>query len=144
MITRFTLVYRNAGVRLQLSHIHNSYEYVPAGETPSLKLDLNTLKFVRSLILKQHSGKRIAVRSGNQTIFVDPYTVLYVQSQNKRTELVCADQDRTHLASGGGDGAGGRAGDLSCDIRIYGDPWDGSDLAERRGDGVRKEAVTWR
>ena len=92
MITRFTLVYRNAGGRLQLSHIHNSYEYVPAGETPSLKLDLNTLKFVRSLILKQHSGKRIAVRSGNQTIFVDPYTVLYVQSQNKRTELVCADQ----------------------------------------------------
>lgn len=82
----------NAGGRLQLSHIHNSYEYVPAGETPSLKLDLNTLKFVRSLILKQHSGKRIAVRSGNQTIFVDPYTVLYVQSQNKRTELVCADQ----------------------------------------------------
>lgn len=50
------------------------------------------MKFVRSLILKQHSGKRIAVRSGNQTIFVDPYTVLYVQSQNKRTELVCADQ----------------------------------------------------
>ena len=92
VITRFTLVYRNAGGRLQLSHIHNSYEYVPAGETPSLKLDLNTLKFVRSLILKQHSGKRIAVRSGNQTIFVDPYTVLYVQSQNKRTELVCADQ----------------------------------------------------
>ena len=45
---------------------------------------------------------------------------------------------------GGGDGAGGRAGDLPCDIRIYGDPWDGSDLAERRGDGVRKEAVTWR
>ena len=45
---------------------------------------------------------------------------------------------------GGGDGAGGRAGDLSCDIWIYGDPWDGSDLAERRGDGVRKEAVTWR
>lgn len=39
---------------------------------------------------------------------------------------------------------GGRAGDLPCDIRIYGDPWDGSDLAERRGDGVRKEAVTWR
>lgn len=82
----------NAGGRLQLSHIHNSYEYVPAGETPSLKLDLNTLKFVRSLILKQHSGKELAVRSGNQTIFVDPYTVLYVQSQNKRTELVCADQ----------------------------------------------------
>lgn len=92
VITRFTLGFRSAGDRLQLVHIHNSYEYLSGEKGHSLKLDLNTMQFVRGLLLKQHSGKRMAVRSGNQTIFVDPYTVLYVQSQNKRTELVCADR----------------------------------------------------
>ncbi|MCI9596901.1 MAG: LytTR family transcriptional regulator [Firmicutes bacterium] len=32
------------------------------------------------------------IRSGRQTVFVNPHSILYVQSQRNRTELVCVDR----------------------------------------------------
>lgn len=90
-ITYFTMVYRLTAGRLELVHHHNSYFYLRP-EGPFLNLDINTTQFVRNLLLEFPSARRIAVRSSTQTIFVNPLTILYVQSQGKRTELVCVDK----------------------------------------------------
>ena len=45
-----------------------------------MKWDMNTMQFVRNLLLEEVPKKRIAIRSGRQLLFVNPYTILYVQS----------------------------------------------------------------
>lgn len=91
-VTHFTLVWRVIGGKLKIVHLHNSYEYMRSGESSVLKLDVNSLQFVRSLLLEYPAGRRMPVRSGTQTVFVNPYSILYVQSQRNRTELVCVDR----------------------------------------------------
>ena len=91
----FTIGWRLIGGELKLVHQHNSYEYTQPdieGERGILKMDMNTTRFVRNLLLEQPAGRRIPVRSGTQTIFVNPNTVLYVQSQGRKTEFVCIDR----------------------------------------------------
>lgn len=91
-VTRFTLIFRIIGGEMKLLHQHNSYEYIKQGESDSLHMDINTIQFVRNLLLDRQAGRRIPIRSGNQTLFINPYTVLYVESQRKRTEFVCLDR----------------------------------------------------
>ena len=91
----FTIGWRLIGGKLKLVHQHNSYEYTQPdieGERGVLKMDMNTTQFVRNLLLEQPAGRRIAFPSGNQTVYVNPYTILYAQSRDKRTELVCVDR----------------------------------------------------
>ena len=95
VVNRFTFFYRVINGEIKLAHQHNSYEYIQdsdAKANEALKLDINTTQYVRSLLLDRSTGRRLAVRSGTQTVYFDPYTVLYVQSQRKRTELVCIDR----------------------------------------------------
>lgn len=95
VITHFTMGYRIIGGELKLVHQHNSYEYIQSsglGEEQALMLDVNTMQFVRDLLLEKPSAKRMAFRSGKQTLLINPYTILYVQSQRKRTEIVCVDR----------------------------------------------------
>lgn len=66
-------------------HQHNSYEYTQPdieGERSILKMDMNTTQFVRNLLLEQPTGRRMAFPSGNQTVYVNPYTILYAQSRD--------------------------------------------------------------
>ena len=92
VINHFTISYRMIGGELKMVHQHNSYEYMQPRESKILKLDMNTTHFVRSLLLERPSGRRLPIRSGTQTIFVNPNTVLYVQSQRRKTEFVCIDR----------------------------------------------------
>ena len=92
VVNHFTISYRIIGKELKMVHQHNSYEYLQARESRVLPLDVNTRQFVRSLLLDRPSGRRIPIRSGTQTIFVNPNTVLYVQSQRRKTEFVCIDR----------------------------------------------------
>ena len=92
IINRFTISYRIIGGELKMVHQHNTYEYMQPSESRILNLDMNTMQFVRSLLLDRPSGRRMPVRSGTQTIFVNPNTVLYVQSQRRKTEFVCIDR----------------------------------------------------
>ena len=92
VINHFTLVYRIIGEELKIIHQQNSYEYMQPNGCDTLKLDVNTTQFVRSLLLERPAERRIPIRSGSQTIYVNPDTVLYVQSQRKRTEFVCIDR----------------------------------------------------
>lgn len=92
VINHFTISYRIIGGELKMVHQHNSYEYMQPSESKVLNLDVNTTQFVRSLLLERPSGRRIPIRSGTQTIFVNSNTVLYVQSQRRKTEFVCIDR----------------------------------------------------
>lgn len=92
VIIRFTLGWRISGGKAQIIHQHNSYEYMQQGKSDVLKMDVNTLQFVRGLLLDYPSGRRMPVRSGTQTVFVNPHSILYVQSLRNKTELVCVDR----------------------------------------------------
>lgn len=92
IINHFTISYRIIGGKLKMVHQHNSYEYMQPRESKILKLDVNSTQFVRSLLLDRSSGRRMPIRSGTQTIFVNTNTVLYVQSQRRKTEFVCIDR----------------------------------------------------
>ena len=92
VVTRFTLNYRIIGGALKLVHQHNTYEYIRQGENAGLKMDVNTTQFIRSLFLELPTARRLPVRSGRQTLFVNPRTILYVQSQRKKTDIVCIDR----------------------------------------------------
>ncbi|MGI5933901.1 MAG: LytTR family transcriptional regulator DNA-binding domain-containing protein [Lawsonibacter sp.] len=92
VINHFTIGYRIIAGEIKMIHQHNSYEYMQPRESKVLKLDMNTTQFVRSLLLDRPSGRRMPIRSGTQTIFVNPNTVLYVQSQRRKTEFICIDR----------------------------------------------------
>ena len=92
VINYFTITYRIIGGELKMVHQHNSYEYMQQGESETLKLDVNTRRFVRNLLLERPARTRLPIPSGTQTLFVNPDTVLYVQSQRKRTDFVCIDR----------------------------------------------------
>lgn len=93
--TKFSIIYRLVNGKLKMIHQHNAYEYTQfsnTGKTETLEMDMATLRFVRELILEEPLNSRLSIRSGRQTIYVNPYMVLYVQSNGKRTELVCVDR----------------------------------------------------
>lgn len=92
VITSFTLGWRIIGGSLRLVLQHNSYEYMDEDRHDTMKMDANTMRFVRHLLLERPARARMAIRSGTNTVFMDPYTVLYVQSRRKKTEFVCIDR----------------------------------------------------
>ena len=47
---------------------------------------------IQYLEKNQYQGKRITIKSGTQTLYVQPASILYVQSQRNKTELVCFDK----------------------------------------------------
>ena len=51
IINRFTISYRIIGGELKMVHQHNTYEYMQPSESRILNLDMNTMQFVRSLLL---------------------------------------------------------------------------------------------
>ncbi len=91
-MNHFTIGYRVISGEIKMIHQHNSYEYIQLGESETLKMDINTTHFVRNLLLGQPSVHRIPIRSGTQTLYINPSTILYVQSQRRRTEIVCIDR----------------------------------------------------
>lgn len=95
VITHFTLGYRIINGEVKLVHQHNSYEYMNQGKHGKdniINWDINTTQFVRNLLLEEMPKKRMAIHSGRQVIFVNPNMILYVQTQQKKTELVCVDK----------------------------------------------------
>lgn len=90
VVTRFTSGYRLVGGEIKLVHQHNSYEYLHQ-EAP-LRADAATLGYIRDLLMEYPAERRVPVRTGGQTLLLDPRIILYVQSQRKHTEVVCLDR----------------------------------------------------
>lgn len=87
VINCFTLCWRILGGSLKMVLQHNSYEYMDEGGHDTIKMDASTKRFVRSLLLEQPAKVRMAIRSGTNTVFVNPYLVIYVQSHRKKQNL---------------------------------------------------------
>lgn len=95
VITHFTMGYRIIGRELKIVHQHNSYEFMQNDKielSNTMQLDSSTIQFVRKLLLDVPSVSRIPIKSGTQTIFVNPNTILYIQSQRKKTDIICLDR----------------------------------------------------
>lgn len=92
--TSFTIGCVLKGGEIKIVYQHNSYEFLHQMEksTQTLKMDMQTMQFVRELLLTQPLNERIAIKSGKQTVFINPYMVLYIQSAGKHTELFCVDR----------------------------------------------------
>lgn len=90
-IMRFSTIYRVTPTGLWLIHQHLSYEY-----TPSVKKEPHGFFVPKNLIKyfadNPYRSKRIPIQSGTQTLFVQPTSILYAQSQRNKTELVCFDK----------------------------------------------------
>jgi hypothetical protein len=81
--------------KILLQHLFYDYHVQKANDgNAALTIDLNTVDFVRTLLLNI-GGSRIEIRSGSQTVFLDPATVLYVDSRKNKTEFVCVDRNIT-------------------------------------------------
>ncbi len=92
VINHFTIGFRIIGGEIKMILQHNSYEYMRQGESDALKMNVNTMQFVRNLLLGQPAVQRIPIHSGTQTLYINPNTIMYVQSQRNRTELFCIDR----------------------------------------------------
>lgn len=93
--TSFTIGYRIIREELKMVHQHNSYEFIQHSESKNnhtVVLDFKTIQFVKNLLLEIPSVSRIPIKSGMQTIFVNPNSILYIQSQRKKTDVVCLDR----------------------------------------------------
>ncbi len=94
IVISFSIVLKLEGNEIKLLHQNNSYEYlhIENNEEGPMKADLLTTQYVRDLLLEQPLHHRLPFRSGTQTIFVNPYTILYVESMGKKTNIVCLDR----------------------------------------------------
>lgn len=92
VVTRFTIELAVRGGRILIMHIHNSYEFQQNDSTVAVNLDVDGLNFVRELLVDRVSSHAMAFKSGTKTVFVNPKTILYVESRRKKTELVCIDR----------------------------------------------------
>lgn len=92
IITHFTVISRVIGSEIKIVYQHNSYEQSKLYETTAMPEAINTTQFVRNLLLEQPFNQRFAVQSGKQTLFINPFTILYVQSHGKNTDLICIDR----------------------------------------------------
>lgn len=95
--SQFSITYKLIGneTKIVSQMMYYDHEFrTETGKCEPLKMDLNTTKYVRKLLLDA-AGKRIPIKSAMQTIFVDPNTILYVNSQRKKTEIICIDRNLT-------------------------------------------------
>lgn len=90
----FTFIWQMIQQRPQIIYHHFSYEASKMDDRSlnGVKLNLNTRKFVRNLLLESPITQRLLIRSGKQNLFVDPNAIIYVESFGKKTELVCIDR----------------------------------------------------
>ena len=94
-VLRFSLIYGVTHGKAVILQQQNSYEYIQFhtdGTSESIFMNMQTLRFVRRLMLSHPIADRIEVKSGKQTLFINPYLILYVQSDGKYCELCCVDK----------------------------------------------------
>ncbi|MGN1103782.1 MAG: LytTR family transcriptional regulator DNA-binding domain-containing protein [Candidatus Coproplasma sp.] len=101
--TYFAITYLFVGGQAKIILQHQFYDYEThsdKGQIETLNMDINTIKFVKSLLLDA-GGKRIPIKCGDKIINVDLNAVLYVGSSGKKTEIRCVDRIITANASFG-------------------------------------------
>lgn len=90
----YSLIFQKMNGKRKILIQYMSYDYhvqKKSSDKDALTIDLNTVEFVRTLLLNI-GGSRLEIRSGSQTLFVDPATILYVDSRRNKTEFTCTDR----------------------------------------------------
>lgn len=89
----YTLLYQASakGLRLLLVHVGNEAAQSLCPE----KTSPYSLPFLRDLLPAASGSRRIAVPCLNQTLYLDPCTILYAKSNKAKTELHCLDKVMT-------------------------------------------------
>lgn len=99
VICQISLAYRMSGNNAKIMYQHMSYDFIGQMHTmgsqessKTLPLDINSRLFIRQMLLTNPQITPIAVNVGTQTYFIDPNTIIYLQSDGHRTNLHCIDK----------------------------------------------------
>ena len=93
--SRFSILYNIVKNKLSILHQHNSYEYtMPTAnmQTKTLEINRETMLFIQELLVNNPLNERISVRSGKQTILINPSIILYIESNGKHSDIICIDR----------------------------------------------------
>ncbi len=91
----FSITYQlnDKKIEILLQHFFYDYHVLKENKNDSaLSIDLNTVEFVRTMLLNV-GGSRMKIKSGIQTVFLDPFTILYIESRRNKTEFICVDRN---------------------------------------------------
>ncbi len=94
----YTFVYRLIKGETKIIYEHTSYEYSSEkspSEKQTLSMEIPTFQFVKHLLLDNTRQERLCITSGNQTLYLDMNTLLYVQGDRNNTLLYCIDKQIT-------------------------------------------------
>lgn len=102
-VCQLTMGFRFAGNEAKILYQHLSYDFITQPDTniPTeskdinnriLPMDISSRLFIRQLLLNKQIVAPIAITAGNQTYFVNPNTIIYLQSNGHRTNVVCIDR----------------------------------------------------
>lgn len=90
----YTMYYSMVGQELKIMHQHMSHDFIRTEEDHSkvYNMDRTYYLFIKKLLLEQRTVRRITIQSSRQSMFVDPFSILYIHSQGKKTEVYCVDR----------------------------------------------------
>lgn len=91
-MSTYTLVFRLVSGRTKLIYEHVSREYLKDGSpsrSKTFSLNSHVFHFARQLLHDKNNCRRIPIHTGNQTIYVDSDTLLYVKSDGHSCQLHC-------------------------------------------------------
>lgn len=95
-VTRFTCIYKmSKSDKIELIHQQNSFEFIQSVDfmaKSTIKADINTFDFVRSLLVSVPFGDRLPFHCAGQTLFLNYNLILYIESRGHNTELFCVDR----------------------------------------------------
>lgn len=93
-----TLVYRYVNNTPRLTYQHMSYDFIQPdiyselSKTHSSKTDLATRLLIRQTLLTKEHTPPINVKVGQQTYYVSPASIIYLQSNGHKTIMHCIDK----------------------------------------------------
>ena len=62
------------------------------GKYKHIQICMEALDVVHKLLGENREETKLTVKNGEQLFFINPYSVLYIQGQGKKNEIVCLDK----------------------------------------------------
>lgn len=100
--TIITVVYRYIGDKPTIAYHHMSYDYTDhfSNEiknnlnlnTPQQPMNASTRLFIKQMIMNTGNVTHIPIKVGKQINYVDPRTIIYLNSHGHKTTLYCIDK----------------------------------------------------
>lgn len=101
VICQLTIAYRMSRNIPKIMYQHMSYDFI--GQTPpmaannrsnneTISLDISSRLFIRQMLLNNPQVTPLAILVGTQTYFIDPNTIIYLQSSGHHTNIHCVDK----------------------------------------------------